>query len=135
MRTARTLEEEWRQVLPLSVNTGAKEDEPSTGRVWAAGFHLVNSRSRLAGVLKLTNLYFFNFPIFFSGRVEPWITETADTESMDRGAHLYFKWHTVFFFNIFRTKALKSDEGDYKLIGCSFMVPNTYYFINSFCEN
>jgi hypothetical protein len=39
MRAARTLEAEWRQVLWGSVSTGAKEDELSTGRVWAAGFH------------------------------------------------------------------------------------------------
>jgi hypothetical protein len=34
---------------------GAKKDESSTGRVWAAGFHHVTVRSRLAGILKLTN--------------------------------------------------------------------------------
>jgi hypothetical protein len=31
------LEAKWRQVLRGSVSTGAKEDESSTGRVWAAG--------------------------------------------------------------------------------------------------
>ena len=31
-----------------SVGTGTKEDESSTGRVWAAGFHHVTDRSRLA---------------------------------------------------------------------------------------
>jgi hypothetical protein len=36
------------------VITGAKEDELSTGHVWAAGFHRVTARSGLAGVLKLT---------------------------------------------------------------------------------
>jgi hypothetical protein len=56
MRTARMLEAEWTQVLGGSVNTGAKEDESITGRVWAAGFHHVTARSSLAGVLKLTNL-------------------------------------------------------------------------------
>jgi hypothetical protein len=43
------------------VGTGEKEDESSTGRVWAAGFHHVSAPSRLARVLKLMNLYFFNF--------------------------------------------------------------------------
>jgi hypothetical protein len=47
MRTAITLEAEWRQVLPGSVGTGKNEDEPSNGRVWAAGFH-VTARSHLA---------------------------------------------------------------------------------------
>jgi len=28
-----------------SVGTGTKEDESSTARVWAAGFHLVTARS------------------------------------------------------------------------------------------
>jgi hypothetical protein len=37
---------------------GAKEDESSTDRVLAAGFHHVTSRSRLVGVLKLTNHLF-----------------------------------------------------------------------------
>ena len=55
MRTARTLEAEWKDVLRGSVGTGVKEDESSTGRVWAAGFHYVTARSRLARVLKLIN--------------------------------------------------------------------------------
>jgi hypothetical protein len=58
MQTARMLEAEWRQVLWGSVSTGAKEDESSTGHVWAAGFHRVMAHSRLAGVLKLTNHLF-----------------------------------------------------------------------------
>jgi hypothetical protein len=37
---------------------GAKDDESSTGRDWAAGFHHVTARSRLARVLKLTNRLF-----------------------------------------------------------------------------
>jgi hypothetical protein len=58
MRTARTLEAEWRQVLRESVGTGANEDESSTGRVWAAGFYHVTAGSRLEGVVKLTNRLF-----------------------------------------------------------------------------
>jgi hypothetical protein len=37
---------------------GAKEDESSTGSVWAAGFHCVMARSRLVGILKHTNHLF-----------------------------------------------------------------------------
>jgi hypothetical protein len=70
------------------VSTGTKEDESSTGRVWAAGFHHVTARSRLTRVLKLMNLYFFNFQIF-SGRGKPRITKNADTESADTGTRLY----------------------------------------------
>jgi hypothetical protein len=40
------------------VSTGAKEDESRTGRDWAAVFHHVTARSRLAGVLKLMNPFF-----------------------------------------------------------------------------
>jgi hypothetical protein len=58
MRTARTLEADLRQVLRPSVSTGAKEDESSIGRIWAAGFHSVKDLSRLAGVLKLMNRLF-----------------------------------------------------------------------------
>jgi hypothetical protein len=58
MRTARTLEAEWKQVLRGSVSTGAKEDESSTGHVWAAGFHHATAHSRLARVLKLMNRLF-----------------------------------------------------------------------------
>jgi hypothetical protein len=58
MRAARMLEAEWRQVLRGSVSMGAKEHESSTGRIWAAGFHRVTARSRLEGVLKLTNSLF-----------------------------------------------------------------------------
>jgi hypothetical protein len=58
MLTAQTLEAEWRQVLRGSMGTGTKEDESSTGRIWAAGFHRIMNRSCLAGVLKLMNRYF-----------------------------------------------------------------------------
>jgi hypothetical protein len=55
MQTARMLETEWRQVLQGSVRMGTKEDESSTGHVWAAGFHHVTACSRLAHILKLIN--------------------------------------------------------------------------------
>jgi hypothetical protein len=58
MQTARTLEAEWKQGLRGSMSTGAKEDESSTGRVWADGFHCVTARSHLACILKLMNRLF-----------------------------------------------------------------------------
>jgi hypothetical protein len=58
MQTARTLEAEWRQVLWERVNMGAKEDESSTGHVWAAELHNVTACSPLVRVLKLTNCLF-----------------------------------------------------------------------------
>jgi hypothetical protein len=41
-----------------SLGTGTKKDESSTERLWAAGFHHVTARSRLARVLKLMNRLF-----------------------------------------------------------------------------
>jgi hypothetical protein len=58
MRTARTLEAEWRKVLRVRVSTGAKEDESSTGRFWVAGFPGVMASCRLAGVLKIMDRLF-----------------------------------------------------------------------------
>jgi hypothetical protein len=58
MQTARMLEAEWRQVLWGSMSMGAKEDESSTGHVWAAGFHRVTARSHLARILRLMNHLF-----------------------------------------------------------------------------
>jgi hypothetical protein len=69
MRTSRTLEAEMWQVLRGSVGTGAKADESSTGRVWAAGFHHVSARSRVARVLKRMNRLFI-FQIFSRAAVK-----------------------------------------------------------------
>jgi hypothetical protein len=68
------------------VSTEAKEDESSTGHIWAAGFHHVVPHCCLVGVLKLTN-HLFNLP-FVSDRGELRMTETTDTESADTGARL-----------------------------------------------
>jgi hypothetical protein len=40
------------------LNTGAKEDESITGRVWTGGFYHVTARSCLAGVLKVMTRLF-----------------------------------------------------------------------------
>jgi hypothetical protein len=64
IRTARMLEAEWRQVLQGSMGTGAKEDESSTGYVWAYGFHHIMACSHSARVLKLMNCLFLNFNFF-----------------------------------------------------------------------
>jgi hypothetical protein len=72
------------------VSTGAKEDESSTGCIWAVGFHHVTARSWLARILKLMNRILLKFSHFFSGCSKPRITETADTEPADMRAHLYY---------------------------------------------
>jgi hypothetical protein len=53
------------------VSTGAKEEESSNGRVWAAGFYHVTARFRLAGVLKLMNGLCLYFSKCLSGRGKP----------------------------------------------------------------
>jgi hypothetical protein len=59
MRTVRKLEAECPQVLWGSMGTmGTKEDESNTGYVWAAEYHHVMARSRLAHVLKFMNRLF-----------------------------------------------------------------------------
>jgi hypothetical protein len=50
------------------VGMGTKEDELSTGCIWAAGFHHVTDRSRLACVLKLNEPFIsLIFQFFFWG--------------------------------------------------------------------
>jgi hypothetical protein len=83
------LEAERRQVSHGSVGMGAKEDESSIGRVWAAGFHHVMAHSCLAHVLKLMTHLFPYFSNIILGHSKPRMTETTDTESADRGARLY----------------------------------------------
>jgi len=60
-----------------SVGTGTKEDESSTGRVWAAGFHHVTARSRLARVLKLMKRFISLIFQILSGRGKPRIRASA----------------------------------------------------------
>jgi hypothetical protein len=55
--------------MTFSVGTGTKGNESSTGHVWAAGFHHVTARSRLANALKLTNRLFPYFSILFPAAV------------------------------------------------------------------
>jgi len=44
--------------LRVSMGTWKKEDESSTGRIWAAGFHHFTAHSHLARVFKLMNHLF-----------------------------------------------------------------------------
>jgi hypothetical protein len=61
MRTARTLEAEWRKVLRGSVSKGTKEDESITERVWAAGFHHATASFSFGARFET---YCFNLNIF-----------------------------------------------------------------------
>jgi hypothetical protein len=69
MRTARTLEAEWRLVLLGGLSTGAKEDESNTGRVWAAGFHHGTAQFSLGARFETYEpLITLNFKFFFGPR-------------------------------------------------------------------
>jgi hypothetical protein len=67
---------------------GTKEDESSTGRIWAAGFHQLTACPRLAH-FETYEPFVSLISNFLGGRGKPWITETTDTESADTGARLY----------------------------------------------
>jgi hypothetical protein len=73
MRTARTVEAEWRLVLGEIVSTGAEEDELSTGRVSIGLLYFtVTARSALALVFKLVKpAMSLNLQFIFSDRNEP----------------------------------------------------------------
>jgi hypothetical protein len=68
---------------------GAKEEESSSGCVWAAGFHHVTACSHLAHVLKLNEPFISSIFKFFSGCSKLPISEAADTELVDTEARLY----------------------------------------------
>jgi hypothetical protein len=74
------------------VGTGTKEDESSTGRVWAVGFNHVTF---MLGARFETYEPFISLisQFHFSGRGKARITETANPESADMGARLYFSFH------------------------------------------
>jgi hypothetical protein len=74
MHTVRTLEAEWRQVLPGSMSMGTKEDELSYGHIRAARFHHIMVCSHLVRVLTLDR-FFLHFFILLGGCSKPRITK------------------------------------------------------------
>jgi hypothetical protein len=71
---------------------GAKEDESSTGHVWATGFHHVTARSRLAHILETYEPFISLIFKYFLGRSKPRVSETTDSKSADTEARLYFNF-------------------------------------------
>jgi len=65
------LEAEWRQVPQGSLGMGTKEDESSTGCVWAAGLHHVMACSHLVPIVKLMNHFISLIFQFFLGGEGP----------------------------------------------------------------
>jgi uncharacterized MAPEG superfamily protein len=85
MQAVRMLEAEWGKILWESMSTGAKEDESNTGHMWAAAFHHVTAHSHLAR--------FETYEPFISSVFKVWGGgETANTESVNMGARLYFRY-------------------------------------------
>jgi hypothetical protein len=71
MRTARALEAEWRQVLRGSVNTGAKEDVSSSGRVLGCWISQYYGPFSLGGRFETYELFISLIFKFFSGHGKP----------------------------------------------------------------
>jgi hypothetical protein len=67
---------------------GTKEDESSTGCIWAAEFHHVMPRCSLAHILKLMNPFISLILQFWGSCGEPQITAVADTELVETWAGL-----------------------------------------------
>jgi hypothetical protein len=85
MRTARMLEAERRQVVWGSVVMGTKEDESSTGHIWAGGYYHLTVRSHLACFETYEPFISSTFN-FFSGRskhriLNQWIRGHGYTKS------------------------------------------------------
>jgi hypothetical protein len=102
------------------VNMVAKQDESNVGRVWVTGFHHVTASSRLARVLKLVNHLFIEILIFFRPR---W---TADTGSVDTGAHRYqwIRGHTCASPQNFVVWTEKNKELYYEIKSDFFLTPD-----------
>jgi hypothetical protein len=71
------------------VGTGTKEDESITGRVLGCWISPCYSPFSLGARFETYEPYISLIFNSFSGRGEPLITETTDTESVDTGAGLY----------------------------------------------
>ena len=69
-----------------NMGTGTKKDESSTGRIWAAEFHLFSLGPHFETYELFISLI---FQIFWGGRGQLRITETAHTESADTAVNLY----------------------------------------------
>ena len=79
IRTARTLEAEWWQVCGEAWVRGQKKTSQVLGAFGMLYFTVLRPVLAWRAFLNLWTVYFFDFPILFSGRGQPRITESADT--------------------------------------------------------
>jgi len=107
--TARTLEAECWQVGGETWVRGQKKMSHVLGSFGLLDLTMLRPVLVWRAFWNLRNVYFSNFPHFFSSRCQPRITEKADTESADTGVRLQYnsntnKVHTseiVFIYNNF----------------------------------
>ena len=71
IRTARTLEAEWRQVCVEAWVRGQRKMSQVLGAFGLLDFTILRPVLAWRAFLNLLTVYFFNFPNFFSGRVQP----------------------------------------------------------------
>jgi hypothetical protein len=106
MQTARMLEAECVQVLRESLGTGTQEDESSTGRVWAAGFHHVMACSCLARFEIYELFISLIFQLLFLGHCRLQILNQRIWGNNCICNFLYIKnlhrWNTHMYVDIFR---------------------------------
>ena len=86
IRTAKTLEAEWWQVCGEAWVRGQREMSQVLGAFGLLDFTMIGPVLAWRAFWNLWTVYLFNFPIFFSGRGKPQISETADTESAYTGS-------------------------------------------------
>jgi len=97
IRTVRTLEAKWWQVCGEVWVQGQRKMSQVLGTFGLLDFTMLRPILAWRVFLNLWTVYFFNFPNFFPGRSQPWINETADTESTDTAVHLHNPFLWVFF--------------------------------------
>jgi hypothetical protein len=87
--TVITLEAEWWQVCGEAWVLGQRQMSQVLGAFGLLYFTMLRPILAWRTFLNLRTVYFFNFLNFFSGHSQPRITETGDTESVDKAVHLY----------------------------------------------
>ena len=87
--TARMLEPEWWQVWREAWVWGQRKMSQVVGAFGPLDFTMLRPVLAWRAFLNLWTVYFFNFPNSFSGRSQPRITGSVDTESADTAVNLY----------------------------------------------
>ena len=100
--TARMLKAEWWQVCGEVWVRGQRKMSQVLGAFGLLDFTMLWPILAWHAFLTLWTVYFFHFPNCFSGRSQPWITETMDTESVDMEVQLYILETTIHFLRLMK---------------------------------